>query len=402
MKSLNKESNSTVRLKTRKRAKYKPVDNFLREKLINLVQNEKLQLKQASDILNLNYSTAKTIVRVWKRENRVAKKKKKKNFITAKSKYPSDIELAKDSSTQQNKKIFQTFNINDSETINNSNQALSFNSNNKNKTNNSHNKSNNINNFPLIKSKRFINKLSESNNILLSLKKNNSLETQKKLINNDENMYFRKYRFRPRRIKGEENLNTSNFSFALFPIDANDYNSKNQGCKSCTNHKILNTSDYEINKKNEVEAAGREAVHSQEGCFNQTNYHNCLCNCRHDLFNIYNQNNQICHNQSFVIENKNANNIYFEYLKLKNFYENKNLMQNHSFNLTNNDRNFNVNINSNYSSNMNNVSNPNSILLIQNLFSEICILQNTINQINSSLTINYNYLNLLINLLIPR
>lgn len=64
----------------RKRTKYKPVENSIREKLILLVVEDKMQLKEAAESLNLNYSTAKTIIRVWKKEDRFIKKKKKKNF----------------------------------------------------------------------------------------------------------------------------------------------------------------------------------------------------------------------------------------------------------------------------------------------------------------------------------
>ncbi len=78
------ENNTLIR---KKRSKYKPVDNSLREKLVDLVINQNNQLKRASDQLDLNYSTAKTIIRIWKNENRCIKKKKKRNFYKTKLKY---------------------------------------------------------------------------------------------------------------------------------------------------------------------------------------------------------------------------------------------------------------------------------------------------------------------------
>jgi len=67
-----------------KRSKYEPVNNDIREKLIYMVDTEKYRLKKAAEALKMNYNTAKTILRIWKKESRFKKKKKKKNFFKTK------------------------------------------------------------------------------------------------------------------------------------------------------------------------------------------------------------------------------------------------------------------------------------------------------------------------------
>jgi hypothetical protein len=53
---------------------YDKVDNNKRAELLRLLQEEKRTLKEASEILRINYSTAKTIIRVFRKENRIFKK----------------------------------------------------------------------------------------------------------------------------------------------------------------------------------------------------------------------------------------------------------------------------------------------------------------------------------------
>ena len=59
----NKESKRT----------YNQVDFELRKQLLNIIQSRKLSIKTAADELGINYSTAKNIVRIYRRENRMNK-----------------------------------------------------------------------------------------------------------------------------------------------------------------------------------------------------------------------------------------------------------------------------------------------------------------------------------------
>lgn len=53
---------------------YKKVDNTKRMTLLKLVRDHGKSLKEAARILEINYSTAKTILRVFRLENRILKK----------------------------------------------------------------------------------------------------------------------------------------------------------------------------------------------------------------------------------------------------------------------------------------------------------------------------------------
>jgi hypothetical protein len=53
---------------------YKKVDNKKRLLLLKLVKDEKKSLKEAANYLGINYSTAKTILRVFRIEKRILKK----------------------------------------------------------------------------------------------------------------------------------------------------------------------------------------------------------------------------------------------------------------------------------------------------------------------------------------
>lgn len=54
--------------------KYKKINNSTRRKLIELIINKNVQLKEASKLLCINYSTAKTILRIYRLEKRIEKK----------------------------------------------------------------------------------------------------------------------------------------------------------------------------------------------------------------------------------------------------------------------------------------------------------------------------------------
>ena len=53
---------------------YSKVDNTKRIKLLKMVKEQGKTLKEASNILGINYSTAKTILRVYRIEKRILKK----------------------------------------------------------------------------------------------------------------------------------------------------------------------------------------------------------------------------------------------------------------------------------------------------------------------------------------
>ena len=63
--------------KDSKKSIYEKVENSKRCKLIQMLQQSKISLKQAADELDINYSTAKTIVQTFRKEKRVAKKPKR-------------------------------------------------------------------------------------------------------------------------------------------------------------------------------------------------------------------------------------------------------------------------------------------------------------------------------------
>jgi transposase-like protein len=69
----NKEQ--VVNKRKRKKSNYRKINNETRQKLIEMVYLEDYLLKDASRILGVNYSTAKTILRIFRIEKRVEKKK---------------------------------------------------------------------------------------------------------------------------------------------------------------------------------------------------------------------------------------------------------------------------------------------------------------------------------------
>jgi len=74
---------------------YNKVDNASRLKLIKLVEN-KTKLKDASIILGINYSTVKTIMKLYRSENRIYRKKKGGNLRIKSKKCINDKLLQKE------------------------------------------------------------------------------------------------------------------------------------------------------------------------------------------------------------------------------------------------------------------------------------------------------------------
>jgi len=71
-KSFSRKKAEQNKLCTKK--KYKKINNSTRRKLIDLIVNKNVQLKEASKVLCINYSTAKTILRIYRLEKRIEKK----------------------------------------------------------------------------------------------------------------------------------------------------------------------------------------------------------------------------------------------------------------------------------------------------------------------------------------
>lgn len=76
----NEIATNLRRIKVIKEAIYDKIDNDKRLELLRLVRDEKRTLKEASEILKINYSTAKTIIRVYRKEKRIFKKSALKNI----------------------------------------------------------------------------------------------------------------------------------------------------------------------------------------------------------------------------------------------------------------------------------------------------------------------------------
>lgn len=62
-------------IKKRRKTVYTKIDNETRTKLVKMMLSNKYLLKDAAQYLNINYSTAKTILRVFRNEKRMIKKK---------------------------------------------------------------------------------------------------------------------------------------------------------------------------------------------------------------------------------------------------------------------------------------------------------------------------------------
>lgn len=66
--------NRPLRILNQKDNIYSKVDNEKRIRLLHLVKEKGKSLKEASQILDINYSTAKTILRIYRIEKRILKK----------------------------------------------------------------------------------------------------------------------------------------------------------------------------------------------------------------------------------------------------------------------------------------------------------------------------------------
>jgi len=73
---------------------YNKIDDTTRLKLVKLVEIRKIKLKEASKILQINYSTVKTIMRLYRSENRILRKKKGGN-LKKNSKKIKNLRIAK-------------------------------------------------------------------------------------------------------------------------------------------------------------------------------------------------------------------------------------------------------------------------------------------------------------------
>jgi hypothetical protein len=65
-------------------------------------------LKDAAKMLNINYSTAKTILRVFRKEKRIDKKNSKKQCMTSstkKAKFPEDSSISSSQAEENTDKI---------------------------------------------------------------------------------------------------------------------------------------------------------------------------------------------------------------------------------------------------------------------------------------------------------
>ena len=60
-----------------KRNKYDKIDSDKRRQLMNLVKKHNYSIKDASQMLNINYSTAKTILQLYKKVGRIDRLERK-------------------------------------------------------------------------------------------------------------------------------------------------------------------------------------------------------------------------------------------------------------------------------------------------------------------------------------
>ena len=63
--------------KRSKRSKYDSIGNVKRRRLLEMVTEEGVQIKIAAERLGLNYSTAKTILQLYRRSGRIEKIERK-------------------------------------------------------------------------------------------------------------------------------------------------------------------------------------------------------------------------------------------------------------------------------------------------------------------------------------
>lgn len=369
MNKQREENKQTFISKKRKRAKYRSVDNTLRKQLINLVQNEKIQLKQASQNLNINYSTAKTIVRIWKRENRVMKKTK--IFNKNQEKYTNLISGSFLSQIQTENKIFNVLDSQRKEKLQDSQKKnIQFNQ---------------VMISPLKKQRT-----SKSNRSA-----NNKHQYQKGNIDIEDNSNLPyKLNFLSKKKYARDidiNLSLSDFSFSIMPSSLNHIK-----------HILTTLEDgANLNKNNNFH---NECIlnPNEDICFShkadRLNFQSKIKNYKNkNLFSIELK-------ESFSLQNKNFNNIYFEFLRMKNNLHtsiDKNFTHytNFLFPYISNyiPQSFNYNI-FNYIDNIhyNHLCPVYINQLLQNLLLDILAIENSVNVINKNMLITHNYIMLLI------
>jgi len=99
------EEDWELRLNPQSKRPYTILTNEVREELLHLVLLEKSSIKAASKMLGLNYSTAKTILHVYKREGRITKKRKLcDQVVRYGNRYARDQEVSRIPELSQNLK----------------------------------------------------------------------------------------------------------------------------------------------------------------------------------------------------------------------------------------------------------------------------------------------------------
>ena len=246
--------NSNNKLNSRKRVKiYNQISNEKRAKIIKLVIEENKLLKEAASILKINYSTAKTIMRIFRKEKRILRKSDKTSKIFSitkpiRNKTLTNNNLDKLSSNFENNKLSDvklSENLNNQK-INNSfiaKKSLSYNSNKAKLIDNQNQliesflnenvKNYNITAFQPYKSRDDLSKNAINNNSKYYCNESNILEINKFISNLDYNLL--------------SNNNKFNIpSIECLDFDINKFNN----ILNIVN--IISNNPYETNKNNKI------------------------------------------------------------------------------------------------------------------------------------------------------
>ena len=246
--------NSNNKLNSRKRVKiYNQISNEKRAKIIKLVIEENKLLKEAASILKINYSTAKTIMRIFRKEKRILRKSDKTSKIFSitkpiRNKTLTNNNLDKLSSNFENNKLSD---VKLSENLNNqkiknsfiAKKSLSYNSNKAKLIDNQNQliesflnenvKNYNITAFQPYKSRDYLSKNAINNNSKYYCNESNILEINKFISNLDYNLL--------------SNNNKFNIpSIECLDFDINKFNN----ILNIVN--IISNNPYETNKNNKI------------------------------------------------------------------------------------------------------------------------------------------------------
>ena len=246
--------NSNNKLNSRKRVKiYNQISNEKRAKIIKLVIEENKLLKEAASILKINYSTAKTIMRIFRKEKRILRKSDKTSKIFSitkpiRNKTLTNNNLDKLSSNFENNKLSD---VKLSENLNNqkiknsfiAKKSLSYNSNKAKLIDNQNQliesflnenvKNYNITAFQPYKSRDDLSKNAINNNSKYYCNESNILEINKFISNLDYNLL--------------SNNNKFNIpSIECLDFDINKFNN----ILNIVN--IISNNPYETNKNNKI------------------------------------------------------------------------------------------------------------------------------------------------------